>query len=195
MAEIVNPSKEDILINDILNGKGVSQEFIRKIAASINAINHNYTMPLGMTMNHTFDLAHFQSLMSNAWVREDGANVTETDFGVFVLANNITEYITGDQVYLKDSRGIWEVAHNAGRTDGKQLYESLDVGSFHQGDIKSHSHTYSKASQTMSRFDSGSSARLSGISTDNTSSVGSTQNTVNSIVKYRYIKVWNVPQV
>lgn len=216
MATPIEASKELINLEDIDAGTGVSRELLRKLGASINSIVLNSLFPIGTPFNHAAPPTEFALLMGNAWVLEDGSDVTETDWGQFVINNNITEYISAGRVYLPDSRGMWELAHNAGRTDGNQLFESLDVGAFHEGDNKAHRHLtvtdYTELTQRgltannsikrtkpnsndtdyelVSNFDDEGADPTLG----RTSSNGHAQNTVNSIIRYRYFKVWNEAQ-
>jgi hypothetical protein len=202
---IVAPSKADIFTEEISYRSAVSEELLRKLAAAVNAINHGSLLPLGSTEMSFLPLAKFQIVRDNSWVLLDGANITTTDLGQFMLAQGLA---TGT-VYLPDMRGQVPIGVNNGRSDGKQnlVSASLALGGQMGDGNKSHQHYVAKAAtQTDSLTSSHSLATVYNTGSQSnytlagvpavadvglSSSSGQNQTTVNSVGVNWFIKVWN----
>ena len=194
MATPVTPQKADIYEEDIGYRSAVSEELLRKIAASVNAINHNAILPLGSIVSSLLPLAKFQALNSNAFVLMSGQNVTDTDYGQYLLA----EGLASGTIYLPDARGMALVGVNNGRSDGKQIYTDIALGGYLAGNVKSHSHTIitpgggGSSELRVATTTTGTATDSTSISTE--TFLGNPQNTINSIGVNWFIKVWNNAQ-
>lgn len=204
MGTIVTPGKADIYIEDIVFRSGVSEELLRKLAASVNAINAGALRSLGTTEMAFLPLAQFQLLNDNSWALMSGQDITTTDYGKFLLAQGLAV----GSVILPDMRGMAPVGINNGRADGRQHIQSPGLGSFIEGQVKSHQHSMNtligsgssgagNPVQTLSPTmlsAQWSSTQLTAQNAWLTQNAGQAQNTVNSVGVNWFIKVWNTAQ-
>lgn len=213
-SNIVTPEHIDILEEDIAAKGAVSEALLRKIAAALNHANYYSALPLGTILENFIPPAQFFNLASNAWVRINGANITNTDYGQWLISQGLDS----GTVYLPDARGMELVGVNDGRSDGNQNFVNLSPGQFQANGNKSHGHqvltgfTYGGSGTTTNpsyiaqNEYSGNNAATPTYSTNNYAGTqsgshsakrlvktdGQAQATSNRIAVYRYIKVWNV---
>jgi microcystin-dependent protein len=208
MGTPVTPAKSDIFEEDISYRSSVSEELLRKLAASVNAINHGGLFNLGDTRTSFLPQTQFQELYDTSWVLCDGSDVTLSDYGQYLLDQGLD---TGT-VFLPDMRGQVPIGINNGRSDGSQntVNSSLGLGEHMADGLKSHEHftvssglnnqplgtdNYTEFRNTT--VSTNADYTLLGTSTaaniGRSSIVGQSQNTVNSVGVNWFIKIWNTP--
>lgn len=213
-SNIVTPEHIDILEEDIAAKGAVSEALLRKIAAALNHANYYSALPLGTILENFIPPTQFFNLATNAWVRINGADITDTEYGQWLISQGLAS----GTVYLPDARGMELVGVNDGRSDGHQNSSNLSPGQFQDERLKSHYHKMFRDEQANDIVESSSHYASNRVVTDNgfggwtttsndrigrrttnneanvgrTSSEGSSQTNSKRIAVYRYIKVWNV---
>lgn len=200
MANIIEAKITDIYDEDFKSGGGVSEDTLKKMGSTVQGLKYNSFALLGDIKFNDLPLTQFQALASNMYVLRDGQEITNTDYGQFLIAQGLATA----PVFLPDQRGMHIVGANNGRNDGLEHHKNPVAGGFVSGDVKSHKHTVTKE---IYNSDSGNgngkhispaiykdTNNPSHTATFDVSNTGQPQNTVHAIGTNIYIKVWNVPQ-
>lgn len=192
---IVTPQILDFYNEDADSGEGVSQDLIFKIIQAMQGLKVNNVEALGSLEISVMPELNFQALKSNAFVLAKGQDVTNTDYGQYLINNGLAS----GTIYLPDMRGMHLVGLNSGRSDGNQHHKNPSLGGFVSGDIKSHFHRVAAANLNIGASGSGVTVPViteneNDADTGKTSNTGNSQNTVNAIGVNYFIKVWNTPQ-
>lgn len=186
---LLPPLKADFYEEDFGYRSSVSEELLRKIASAVNYLNRDGVAPIGSTEMSFLPLEQFQLLRSDSWVLMDGSDITDTDYGQFLIVSGIASGV----VHIPDMRGQVPIGVNNGRNDGKQntVVPGLGLGQQMGDGVKSHNHGTNAVAIT-----SGGQAGVGNFSNPNFGGAtinhsGQSQNTVNSVGVNWYLKVWN----
>jgi hypothetical protein len=205
MGTIIQADIKDMFAEDFDSNTSVSQSLIFKMAAILQGIKEGNTEALGTIETSLLTEAHFQTLKSNAWVLMRKQDITNTDYGQYLITNNIQS----GTILAPDGRGMHLVGVNESRNDGNEHHKNPLLGGFVSGETKAHTH-YMFSKYTGGSFSGGTltssnspvdantnyniASKSQSATIGRTSSIGQAQNTVHAIGVNYYIKVWNVSQ-